>query len=71
MTFKNILKTFVFASMYSVLNNLQNIYTFFTYKKKLLHTLLLLVFKIIVSLQCILKAFYLTKMEKYFYLIKI
>ena len=36
--------------------NFQNIYTF-TYQKTLLYTLLLLIFKIVVSLQCILKHF--------------
>ena len=40
--------------MYSVLKHFQNIHTF-TYQTTLLHTLLLLVFKIVESLQCILK----------------
>ena len=48
-----------FISMYSVLNTLSG-YTFtyqntFTYKEALLHTLLLLVFKIVKSHQCIFK----------------
>ena len=42
-----------FTSVYSVLNIFQNIYTF-TCQKMLLHILLLLVFKIFESLQCIL-----------------
>ena len=39
--------------MYSVFNILSD-YTYFYISKKLLHTLLLLVFKIVESLQCIL-----------------
>ena len=39
--------------MYSVFNTIQKIYTF-TYQKTLLHTLLLLVFKMVESLQFIL-----------------
>ena len=59
---ENFRNNFCFISMYCILCivywiNFQNIYTF-TYQKTLLHTLLLLVFKIVESLQCILKACY-------------
>ena len=40
--------------MYTVLNTLLE-YTYFTCQKTLLHTLMLLVFKIVESFQCILK----------------
>ena len=40
--------------MYTVLNTLLE-YTYFTYQKTLLHTLMLLVFKIVESFQYILK----------------
>ena len=43
-----------FISMYGVLNTLSE-YTYFCISKTLLHALLLLVFKIVESLQCILK----------------
>ena len=45
-----------FTSVHSYWINFQNIYTF-TYQKSLLHTLLLLLFKIVESLQCILSKF--------------
>ena len=48
---KEIFVSLRFISMYSVLNKLSDT---FTYQKTLLHTLLLLVFKMIESLQCIL-----------------
>ena len=41
--------------MYSVLSTLSKYTYFLTYRKTLLHALLLLVFKIVQSLQCILK----------------
>ena len=47
----NFLQDLCFISMYSVLNT----HSEYTYQKTLLHTLLLLVFKILESLQCILK----------------
>ena len=49
---------FCFNKLYSVLNTLSE-YTYFYISKILLHTLLLLVSKIVESLQCILKATYL------------
>ena len=48
----------------------QNIYTF-TYQKALLHTLLVLVFKIVESLQCILKEKYMRSVKSYKYLNKL
>ena len=45
--------------MYSVLNTLQE-YKYFYISKTLLHTFFLLVFKIVKSLQCILKNTFLT-----------
>ena len=43
--------------MYRVLNKLLEYIYFYISKKPLLHTLLLFVFKIVESLQCILKSF--------------
>ena len=40
--------------MYSVVNKLSE-YVYFSYQKTLLHTLLLLLFKVVENLQCILK----------------
>ena len=51
---KGVFLRFAFLSMYSVLIHVQNLHTF-TYKETLLNTLLLLVSKIVESLQCVLK----------------
>ena len=50
-------KHFCFISMYSVLNKLSQYAYIFTYQKTILHTLLLLGFKIVESLQCVFKEF--------------
>ena len=51
---RNFFKTWVLSQSIAYWINFQNIYTF-TYQKILLHTFLLLVFKIVESRQCILK----------------
>ena len=54
---KGIFLIFIFMSMFSVLNTLSE-YIYFAYQKTLIHTLLLLIFKIVESLQCILTIYY-------------